>query len=180
MYRIKIFLVICFILSQKIGLSQTYMGFEVRPFFISAEGINPQISPYTFSLLGRQEIGSGISISIRPGFSILNFNSKQYTGYDISILCQYLYNKPAYIYSGLSFHNNSGSGNQLRTVIQKIITYYAIGIGFELSSVINVETGLYVPIANKVYSIVRNSNNTLREMEIDFLFKFGVGLEFRL
>jgi hypothetical protein len=180
MYRTKILLVIWVILSQKIGFSQTYLGFEVRPFFISAEGINPQISPYAFSLLVRQEVGSGVSVSIRPGFSFLNFNSKQYTGYDISIFCQYLYNKPAYIYSGLSFHNNSGAGNQLRRVIQKIITYYTIGIGFQLSSVINVEAGLYVPVANKVYSIVRNSNNTYREMEIEFLFKFGIGLEFKL
>lgn len=157
--------------------SQTYLGLELHPFFISADNINPQISPYSFSLTLRQEVGPKTSLSIKPGFSFLD--TKQYSGFDLSVSGQYLLNEPLYIFTGLCLHNNSNSGTSLHTIFQKAIIYYVFGLGFNISSVVNAEFGLHIPIKNKVYGIERYSYNS-KELEIDFLFKFGVGVEFEL
>jgi len=173
MYRTRVILIICFILSQKILLSQTQVGFRVDPIIYLAnvdkikEGPQRSESKYSEMKFGlipclsfSTSLDENVKISLRSGLplSTLLDNAladRLYKGLETSLVVQIKISLRNYLISGFNLHLQSSYGGHTFSGNSLTLPYLILGYGIITSDVTSLELQLRIPFSKQSYGSFR-------------------------
>ncbi len=169
-------------------IAQSSFGFRYElynlNYHISSNSVNNESSdynevfPFSFYLSLSHQFDNKFTITVRPGI-LLAWGLSQYNGLELSLCAKYNISDNFYALVGLNLHDNwyKIAHSNTKYPEEGLFQLFLVGGGFKLLNVASVELQFLYPFKKHFGNYF---NNYFNPIDMNYIIKLGVGLEWEL